>query len=59
MTRAQQIATEAHTAGQIRREAQRWCAGSITGRNREEYRFTDGSRIVIIGNRVATQEPDR
>lgn len=53
MTRAHQIARTAHTAGQIRREAQRWCASSLTGRGKAQYRFTDGSSITVTGNRVS------
>lgn len=57
MTRAGQITRTAHTAGQVRREAQRWCA-SMTRHHRtnnDTYRFTDGSSITVTGNAVRIQ----
>ena len=53
MTRASQVAATNHTAGQLRRAAQQWCA-SMTRDHRndiERYRFTDGSAILINRSR--------
>ena len=51
---AQRVYQSAHTAGQVRRSAQRVCAASTSNplKRREVYYFADGSRIVITGNRV-------
>lgn len=51
---AHRIYRSAHTAGQIRRKAQRACAGSISNprKRREVYSFSDGSRLVITGHQI-------
>lgn len=55
MTRADQILLTAHTRGQVRRAAQQWCSSMTRDHraDRDEYRFTDGSLIVVTRNITA------
>lgn len=54
MSRAKEILAKHHTAGQVRRAAQKACAGMARDhrKNKDTYFFTDNSRIVVIGNTV-------
>ena len=52
MTRADQILHTSHTRGQVRRAAQKACASMTRDHraDRDEYRFTDGSSIIVTRN---------
>lgn len=57
MTRAQQLLAWYHTAGQVRKQAQKLCAGMTRDhrKNKDVYMFTDGSRIVVCRNAVSLE----
>lgn len=57
MTPAQQILAHCHTAGRVRRQAQKLCAGMTRDhcKNKDVYMFTDGSRIVVSGNKTSLE----
>lgn len=52
--RAVQIFCMGETAGRVRVNAQKWCAGMTRDHcmNRDVYSFNDGSQIVVSVNRV-------
>lgn len=52
MTRADKILHTSHTRGQVRRAAQKACASMTRDHraDRDEYRFTDGSSIIVTRN---------
>lgn len=58
MNRAKQITAVNHTANRIRREAQKACAGTVHEHraDRLTFTFTDGSAIVVHGQRVQVMD---
>ena len=57
MARANQILLTAHTKGQVRRAAQKVCAGMSRDHraDHDEYRFTDGSSITVTAAKISIQ----
>jgi hypothetical protein len=59
VTRAEQLLKSNHlaTAGQVRKLAQKLCAGMTRDhrKNKDVYMFTDGSRIVVCKNAVSLE----